>query len=185
MCGAIDQILGVGNWQVPKKWGGFLITFPMSATGRNHGIGEWHWDCNPMDHLKILSGVFVFTLYSEIAPRGGGTLILSGSHRLILNFFERQSVKDRKRKHKLQKRSFERTHPWLEELTGETGKTRDLIQRFMDEPGEIDGVPVQVVELTGKPGDAYLCHPTMYHAVSQNLADVPRFMRAKIVGKEA
>ena len=182
MCGAIDQLLGPDNWQMPKKWGGFLITFPISTTGSTQGIGQWHWDCNPVDHLDGRAGLFIFTIYSDIGPRAGGTLIVSGSHRLILHFFERQSLEERQRKHKAQKKAFARTHPWLEALNAEVCRTRDDIQRFMDEPAEVDSVRIQVVEITGKPGDAYICHPAIYHATSMNMADMPRFMRVKGLG---
>ena len=48
---------------------------------------------------------------------------------------------------------------------------------LMEEPVEVDGVPLQIVELTGEPGDAVLCHPAVLHAVSMNCSTVPRFMR--------
>jgi hypothetical protein len=40
-----------------------------------------------------------------------------------------------------------------------------------------DGVAVRVVEVTGQPGDAFVCHPSLLHAVSVNCRTVPRLMR--------
>lgn len=44
---------------------------------------------------------------------------------------------------------------------------------------EIDGVPVQVVELTGSPGDVVVTHLHVFHARSPNTGTVPRLMLGK------
>jgi ectoine hydroxylase-related dioxygenase (phytanoyl-CoA dioxygenase family) len=43
----------------------------------------------------------------------------------------------------------------------------------------IDGVPVQVVELTGSPGDVVVTHLHVFHARSPNTDNVPRLMLGK------
>jgi ectoine hydroxylase-related dioxygenase (phytanoyl-CoA dioxygenase family) len=115
-------------------------------------------------------------------PRGGGTLIASGSHR-HLERFHRALAPDDRPKHATLRKRFSGSHPWLAELTGVTSATTDRVPRFMETTTEIDGVPLRVLELTGGPGDAVLCHPSIFHAVSPNRADVPRFMRVKPIGK--
>jgi ectoine hydroxylase-related dioxygenase (phytanoyl-CoA dioxygenase family) len=47
----------------------------------------------------------------------------------------------------------------------------------MEESVEVHGVPLQIAELTGEPGDAVLCHPALLHAQSMNCSTVPRIMR--------
>lgn len=46
-------------------------------------------------------------------------------------------------------------------------------------PREIDGVPVQVVELTGSPGDVVVTHLHVFHTRSPNTSTVPRLMLGK------
>jgi hypothetical protein len=43
------------------------------------------------------------------------------------------------------------------------------------------GVPVQVVELTGPPGDVVITHLHVFHARSPDTGTVPRLMPAKEV----
>jgi len=45
--------------------------------------------------------------------------------------------------------------------------------------GEIDGMPVQVVELTGSPGDVVITHQHVFHARSPNISTDPRLMLGK------
>ena len=51
----------------------------------------------------------------------------------------------------------------------------------MERPSEVRGVPCQVVELTGEPGDAVFCNLGMLHAVARNCSEEPRFMRVKFL----
>lgn len=184
MLGAIDQLLGAGTWTKAEGWGGFLVTFPQGNDQPwDVTTEQWHWDGGPAQHVGGLSGLFIFTLYSHVAPQGGGTLIVEGSHRLIMSFFRGLDPNRLSGKQKGLKRHFYRSHPWLAELTGQAPDSRDRVRPLMEETTVIDDVPVRVVELTGEPGDAVLCHPSIFHARSFNRAEVPRFMRAGGVSK--
>ena len=44
---------------------------------------------------------------------------------------------------------------------------------------DADGIPVRVVELTGRPGDVVLTHPWTLHHAAPNTASYPRMMRGK------
>ena len=50
---------------------------------------EWHFDSQ--DHATFVDsndqGLLVICLLSEIKPRGGGTLVVDGSHRVVSRFF--------------------------------------------------------------------------------------------------
>jgi ectoine hydroxylase-related dioxygenase (phytanoyl-CoA dioxygenase family) len=186
LCEAINQVLGSGVWSVPERWGAFLITFPMGVSQTWELTDQaWHWDNTLVNHFgQRTTGLFIFTLYSDIQPRGGGTLLVSGSHRLIEQFYHRLSPADQHLKQKSLKSRFAQSQSWLAELTGLTYESNNRTQRFMKETTEVDGVPVNVIEVTGKPGDAYLCHPAIFHAASPNHADVPRFMRVKGLAKQ-
>ena len=51
----------------------------------------------------------------------------------------------------------------------------DRMQLMADET-EVAGVPVQVRELTGKPGDVWLMDMRSLHTIAPNAADKPRVM---------
>ena len=185
LCGAINQLLGPNNWRLPRRWGGYLISFPQGApedwtlTDNN-----WHWDDTLINHYGNRStGLFILTLFSEVQAHGGGTLLVSGSQRLIEQFFARLSPADQQLKQKPLKLRFAQSHPWLAELTGQSSEAINRRQHFMEETSIVDGVPVKVIEVTGAPGDAYLCHPAIYHAASPNHGVLPRFMRVKGLAK--
>ncbi|QGQ99400.1 hypothetical protein EHS13_33335 [Paenibacillus psychroresistens] len=120
----------------------------------------------------------VYAFFSEIAARGGGTLVVEGSHKLVARFLaqhpegmESQAAID----------SLNMQHPYLAELTGITNSmdasVDNRIQKFMDSwHTDADGIRMRVVETTASPGDVILCHPFLYHAASQNHSGIPRFM---------
>ena len=66
-------------------------------------------------------------------------------------------------------------HPWVAELTAPVGGMEEgrqeeqqheerRIAEYMEEGTTIDSVPLRVVECCDEAGDAFLVHPTMYHA---------------------
>jgi hypothetical protein len=186
LCGAINQLLGSERWSIPDRWGAFLITFPTGIPQTWELTDKaWHWDDTLINHFgQRNTGLFVFTLNSNIQPRGGGTLLVSGSHRLIEQFYQRLSPADQHLKQKQLKSRFAQSQSWLAELTGLIAESHQRAQRFMEETAEVDGVPVKVVEVIGEPGDAYLCHPAIFHAASPNHGEAPRFMRVKGLAKQ-
>ncbi|NKB69892.1 MAG: hypothetical protein GKR89_22700 [Candidatus Latescibacteria bacterium] len=181
--GAVDQLLGPDNWNPPSGWGGFLVS-PPDADESPWDVTDhfWHWDGNPAAPSEQINSLFTLTLYSAIAPGGGGTLLLEGSHRLIKPFFAVHN--DGSVKRKALRRLFCQSHPWLAELSGYAPDQGDRMRRFMEEGTIIDGVPVRVVEATGEPGDAILCYSCIFHTRSHNRAQVPRFMRVCGIGKK-
>ena len=66
-------------------------------------------------------------------------------------------------------------HPWLRDLWKAGGDT-DRIHRYLVEGAVINGVPVQVDELTGEPGDAVIMHPRLLRVVAPNSLSGPRMM---------
>jgi hypothetical protein len=178
VCGVFDDLLGPAEWSVPRDWGRPLVTFP--------GPGAWdvpprlwHWD-NPSElHADRPRALFVVSFIGPVAPRAGGTLILSGSPRLLLRQEpEIPASKPREFGARLWDR-FHRSDPWLAALTGLSPSPADRIAAFMDTETIVDGVPLRVVELTGEPGDMVFCHPVMVHCVAPNRGQWPRFMRIK------
>jgi ectoine hydroxylase-related dioxygenase (phytanoyl-CoA dioxygenase family) len=46
---------------------------------------------------------------------------------------------------------------------------------------DIEGIPIEVVELTGRPGDVVVTHLHVFHCASPNTSDTPRQMLGKAV----
>jgi len=179
--GAIDELLGAGNWAEPSNWGSFLITFPTSRDEPwDIPTTSWHWD-DELTETDALTGLQIFTFFSQVLPRGGGTLIARGSHHVLRSYYDSLSAEQRNTGHAKQRRHFFGWHPWIAELTGgKQGPIGDREARFMKRATKVAGHPVQVVELTGEPGDAVFCHPLILHApAAHNHSDWPRFMRGK------
>jgi hypothetical protein len=176
--GVIDDLLGAGAWQPPRDWGRPLVTFPEPGTW-DVPIRLWHWD-NPCDlHLDRPRALFVVSFIGSVAPRSGGTLILSGSPRLLIQQERRIPADQRRGSIATLRDRFHRSHPWIMGLTGQAPSPADRIAAFMDRETTVEGVPLRVVELTGEPGDVVFCHPVMVHCVAPNRGTRPRFMRIK------
>ena len=152
----------------------FLFTAPrsyvMNHDGRWNGEWEvprsiWHLDI-PRSRSIGPPGPEMFTFLKKVEPKGGGTLLLAGSHRL-LNDVDYLSSKGVKRKLK--------RHAYFRELTGKGDGDRS---RFLEEIGDIDNVPVKVVELTGDPGDVYFVDLRLLHSLGANTSAQPRMMIA-------
>jgi Phytanoyl-CoA dioxygenase (PhyH) len=153
LAGAVDTVLDAARWDWPSAWGDFLITFPNAPVWSLPHTG-WHQDWTfSIDGPPRLVKAFVFL--NDLGPGGGGTLVVTGSHRLRGQC------------------------GWLRELCTE-GDPVERRRRFMDAEADVEGVALRVVELTGRPGDVVLIHPWLVHAVAPNAGPTPRFMRAPV-----
>ena len=102
-----------------------------------------------------------------------GTLVVAGSHRLTTpSGSPADDVPIRSQEVKAQLRTL---HPWLRDLWQADGGT-GRIHRYLTEGADINGVHVQVEELTGEPGDAVIMHPRLLHVVAPNSLHTPRMM---------
>lgn len=176
--GVFDDLLGQAAWPPPRDWGRPLVTFPEPGAW-DVPARLWHWD-NPCDlHLDHPRALFVVSFIGPVAPHGGGTLILSGSPRLLIQQERQLPASQRRASIATLRDRFHRSHPWLMALTGQAPSPADRIAAFMDRETTVEGVPLRVVELTGEPGDMVFCHPVMVHCVAPNRGTRPRFMRIK------
>ena len=176
--GVFDDLLGPAAWSPPRDWGRPLVTFPEPGAWEVPAT-HWHWD-NPCDlHLDQLRGLFVVSFIGSVAPRSGGTVILSGSPRLLIQQEGRIPASQRRGSIAMLRERFRRSDPWLMALTGQAPSPADRIAAFMDAETIVEGIPLRVVELTGEPGDMVFCHPVMVHCVAPNRGSRPRFMRIK------
>lgn len=166
---AIDDLLGAGRWKMPGGLGDFLITFPNASSWFLPHDG-WHSDEGPVP------GVMGFIFLSDVEQGGGGTLVVQGSHRLPQR--DRMAAEPdgqgRKWKHRWE---LEQESEWLRALRTPADPA-ERYKNFVQQETQVEGVNLKVVELTGRAGDAVLCHPWLLHAIAPNAADAPRFMRS-------
>ncbi len=191
---AVEDLVGEGRWKTrgeEANWGWWPINFSVGAdTPWNVPADGWHWDGMHFRHTVDApdQGLLLLCVFSEVAPRGGGTLVAEGSHRSVARFLQQH---DRGIAYKRAMKSFPLSHPWFQDLTQAKKRTfwwgsnsprqpdtiADRLSHFMGQPHtDTDGAPLRVVELTAAPGDVFLCHPFLYHAASPNHSGRPRFM---------
>jgi hypothetical protein len=168
----IEALLGTRAFERPKTWGALFIAFPSDGAWEVPASG-WHADANYRSQLWPPKGVQTHALFGDVAPRGGATLILSGSHRLIHDWFQRNPPPAAARSADMRK--LLQGHPYIRDLhtPGDPGQR---LARFMDRAEQVDGVPLQVIENTGAAGDVILLHPLLLHVASRNIGAAPRFL---------
>ena len=164
--GVVEGLLGPG-WVRPLHWGVPLVTFPERGVVWDVPAKHWHLDM-PVS-AKAPEVARVFLILSSLKPRGGGTLVVTGSHRVMLKLAAQETMKSGDAVRELKARQ-----PWFAELADSSLPGR--VERFMQRGGVVDGVPVKVVEMTGEPGDVFFMHPSLMHAFSTNAGDQARMM---------
>jgi hypothetical protein len=92
LCAAIAQLVGPDRWSGRRKWGLWPINFsfgkdrPWVMPDRG-----WHIDGNYFRHTLDTpkQGLLLCGLFSDIGPRGGGTAIAQGSHKMTARVLAR------------------------------------------------------------------------------------------------
>lgn len=135
-----------GQWFIPKD--GWHVDFWRLASGRRPGIQ-------------------IFILLSEIKPQGGGTLVISGSHRLLNNgdFIRPKEVAKQLR-----------NDPFVYKLMSATDVSPAELQSLEGNKHSGQQDDLSVVELTGSPGDVYFVDLRALHSAASNTSDHPRMM---------
>ena len=171
---ALDAIFGAGGWQRPNS--GAQVLFSLPAAEPWALPNSWHMDCGFERSTWPVFAVKLFGFFGEVGPCGGGTMLLPGTHRLVDRYrstFEEPPAGGKNNWH-----PFLRRHQPLGDLL--TGATLpDLGRSMVGECYDIGGVPVDVVELTGAPGDVVITHLHVFHTSSPNTSETPRQMLGK------
>jgi hypothetical protein len=171
--GAVDDLIGEGTWDPPRHWGGPLVTFPTPEPW-DVPARMWHLDYPVRGRHGARFAVKALCLLDRLEPRGGGTLLLEGSHHLMTRVAAAAAPGDAGHSGDVLRR-LARKHAWLARLVSRTdGPHRPA--RFMDRGSEIDGVRLRVVEFTGNAGDVVFFHPWVLHNASPNCRTTPRLM---------
>ena len=166
-----DALLGKGRWERPRSWGQPLVTFPTGAWDVPHK--NWHLDLPANASLDELEMIRVFTFLEPARPRGGGTLYIAGSHRVVSDRGRQEASGSRLRSSEI-RALLQREEPWFAALLSPGGG--DRVKRFMSEGGRVCGVPLRVEEMAGEPGDLVIMHSATFHTVAPNGLDRPRMM---------
>jgi len=124
----------------------------------------WHAD-SPRLVGGGCPGVQLFACLDHMAPRGGATLLIAGSHRL----FDLGRIVRGK-----EFTGLVRNDPFVSSLLAASDRPWDA-----DAPlprGRSEGFDLEVVEAVGAPGDAYLVDMRVLHTGSSNASSRPRMM---------
>jgi Phytanoyl-CoA dioxygenase (PhyH) len=173
---ALDAVFGIGGWDPPKLGAQILFTLPQS--GPWVLPDGWHMDCGFEQPTWPVFAVKLFAFFGEVGPAGGGTMLLPGTHRLVDRY--RRRIPPGTGGGKQHWRPFMKHDPWLAQLL-DGARRPDLGRRLVGQSQEVDGVPVEVVELTGRPGDVVIAHLHVFHTASPNTAEHPRQMLGKAI----
>jgi hypothetical protein len=175
---ALDVVFRGSPREQPNSWGQTLVTFPHQDEPWLLPNNNWHFD-HPYSDPGEISGVNVFLLIDDVEPEGGSTVVVQSSPSLVDRMIA--SAPNVEKISNLNK-AFLQSHPWLKGLkTARKFRNVERNQLYMAQDEDIDGIATRVVELTGKAGDVFLCHPALCHAAAPNVAARPRLMRTQRV----
>lgn len=175
---ALDDLIGKGRWEVPKHWGQFLVNFPASERAIARSRSLWHTDFPYSMSAERVDGALVFTFVGDVPPRAGGTLVMAGSPARVARFVG-EHPRVRKERMKVARRALLASDPWLASLGALAGPGWPEKAVGARHCGR--GESLEVVELSGKPGEVVIGHPWLLHTPSPNRGDRPRFMRVQRV----
>lgn len=139
-----------------------LFTLP-NATTWMLPHQHWHLDMPRLPDPGV-PGVQIFACLETVETGGGGTLAVTGSHRL---FNERVRISSGDLRKRLKR------EPYFAALMA--NQTEDRL-RFLREVGHVGDVELQVVEMTGEPGDVYFMDLRVFHTAAPNTRQIPRLM---------
>lgn len=158
---AVDQLLGHQPFdRTIHRRPQLLFTLPNDGPWTLPS--GWHAD-GPRLASGGCAGVQMFACLDRVEPRGGGTLAIAGSHRL---FDLGRAMRAKEFNQLLGLEPF-----YLNLLAAEGSCWTQPLP-----VGVVGDIELDVLELTGEPGDAYLMDIRMLHAGAPNARDRPRMM---------
>jgi ectoine hydroxylase-related dioxygenase (phytanoyl-CoA dioxygenase family) len=174
----LDDLMGRDRWEAPEHWGQPLVCFPKPHGRWDVPTQSWHLDlpAHPGNRNKLVGRVFL--LLAPLRPRGGGTLVALGSHRIVDRIVGRAGERLSSADVRKQLKSH---HRWFHDLMTPDKSRRDRTAGFMEAETEVDGVALQIEEMTGEPGDVLLMHPSALHAAAPNMLTEPRLALTQFV----
>jgi len=176
----LNDLFGEGGWTAPAHWGQPLVTFPTGRGAWSVPHAAWHLDIPPGQVLEPWPDyIRIFTFLASLEPGGGGTVYVSGSHRVVMQLMAEAPRRDRIRSAMISG-GLRLESPWIAALCSlddDPGRTA----RLMQTGAKVRGVDLRVGEMTGQPGDVVLMHPATLHSLAPNCRTTPRLMLAESV----
>ena len=176
----LDALLGEDTWRTDHQsnsCGTVFASLPHSNEVDTWTVsGEWHWDQGENRHLPSYTGLQACTLLTDAEHQDGGTLFVSGSHHIVAEHFHRTRGSFSDNYSAARMRSFFATEEWFRDLDSGAVPKQERVATYMNQISEVNGVQLQVHEMTGKTGDAYFLHPLLVHAGPPNGGHTPRMM---------
>jgi hypothetical protein len=166
-----DAFLGEGWTHAADRWAQPLVTFRTGEWDVPHA--GWHLDLPAAPSLERMPALRVFCFLEPVAPLGGGTNYIAGSHRAVIDR-ARQGGRSGGWRSAHMRAALTAEEPWLAALTSPGGG--DRVRRFMSAGAKMRGIDVRVGEMTGEPGDVIVMHPAMIHCGAPNALEQPRMM---------
>lgn len=170
---AADTLIGKG-WTYPNTGGGWFANAPRQLEKQYSPPialvprGHWHWDGRPDLHPERL---WLFTPVTEMLPHAGGTWLVAGSARMVLDFYANLPPERKGKPTKLVKKWFTDGHSWFDVLnSGET--------LHQTNPA---GDAVRLLNVSGQPGDVVLMKSFTIHSAPEYIGPGPRLCHVVVV----
>ena len=173
----LDDLMGAGHWEQPPAWGQPLVCFP-SQTRWDVPHKNWHLDLPANPNYQAMMLGRLFAILAPLKPRGGGTLVATGSHRIAARLADKMGEQQSS---SMMRKRMQTEHRWFHDLMSPDLSRSDRVAHFMGAETDVDGIPCQVEEITGEPGDVFLMHPAALHTLAPNVLDQPRLVLAQSV----
>ncbi|NUR25515.1 MAG: hypothetical protein HOV83_06640 [Catenulispora sp.] len=175
----VTDLLGAGAWERPAHWGHPLVTLPSPDQTWAIPASGWHVDSHQWS-TGAIPGVVAFTFLDHVAPRGGGTLVMSGSHHLTWQLCQRAGgfMKTREMKSTLAAE-----HRWFAELWREPITDADQQRRYFHDGAVVENTHLVITELCGEPGDVVLMNQRVLHVAAPNTGGTPRMMLSDFIAR--
>ena len=150
----------------PNRRPQVLFTLPNAQTWTVPS--GWHSD-SPRLASGQSAGVQLFALLDVVEARGGGTLAIAGSHHLLN---EGRHIRPSEFGRLL------RAEPFFADLLAADPPVASRQHRadLLHQTGAVGNVQLQIVEMTGAPGDVWLMDLRVLHVGGPNAAERPRMM---------
>ena len=158
---AVDSLIGK-EWEYPNTGGGWFANAPRQLE-RQHlpkielaPRGTWHWDGRPDLHP---GGLWLFTPVTEMLPHSGGTWLVAGSARMVLDFYASLLPEKQGKPTNLVKKWFTDDHEWFKVLNSGSGETLNQTNHAGD--------AVRLLNVSGKLGDVVLMKNFTIHSAPE------------------
>ena len=170
LCSALDALFGSDGWERPSRWGDLLVRFPTHDSEWSVPNKVWHFD---VGGAAFAPKVVIFAFLETTLPGGGGTAVVTGSHRLLEKLAGDELPRISSARARL---LFTRTrNAWINGLWSRDIEP-DRASRYMEEGAVVHGVQLKVAEICGAAGDVVMMHPHVLHTVAANSRATPRIV---------